>query len=828
MPGFDRFTDGAQEIVTHAYEVMMRHEHSQLDTEHIVVALLEQDEGLVHTVLQDLHADTEVLKQRLDDVLKAGARAASSGGMRPQQVYITPRVKRLMDRSSEEAVRLGDEFISTEHLMLAVLSDGDSAAARILSEAGVNHKTFDEALSRARKGETTAPSRQTTWKTLEKYSRDLTLAAREGRLDPVIGRDEEIMRVLQVLSRRTKNNPVLIGEAGVGKTAIVEGLAQKIVTGDVPETLLNRHILSLDLGAMVAGARFRGEFEERLKSVLEEVQKAKGEIILFIDELHTVVGAGAAQGAIDASNMMKPALARGELQCVGATTLDEYTQHIERDSALERRFAPIFVEEPSVEDTISMLRGLKGRYEAHHRVEITDDAIVAAARLSDRYVRDRRLPDKAIDLIDEAASRLRIEMHSLPPNLKAMRVALTDLAQKEEDAGQERNYEAAAQLRSERLQLEIEFTAAKAAWQQEKGLDEAVGADEIAGIVATWTGVPVSRMQEAETERLLGMEDYLRERIVGQDEAIVAVSDAIRRARAGLKDPQRPIGSFIFLGATGVGKTELAKALAAFLFDDEDALIQIDMSEYSERHTVSRLVGAPPGYVGYDSGGQLTEAVRRRPYRVVLFDEIEKADPEVWNALLQIIEEGRLTDGHGRTVDFRNTVVVMTSNIGTSLADRKAGTLGFLGLSNNEEGQEQFSDRLSDSLKRTFRPEFLNRIDETIVFNVLSREDMVKIVDIQLKDIRERLAEQGIALEVTQAAKVWLADQGYDRNLGARPLRRALQRHLENPLSQRLLRGDFREGDTVSAEVNAEKAGLSFVKTQDATDSEAVADTQAA
>ncbi|MFO7697161.1 MAG: AAA family ATPase [Anaerolineae bacterium] len=827
MPGFDRFTDGAQEIVTHAYEVMMRHEHSQLDTEHIVVALLEQEEGTVHTVLHDLHADTEVLKQRLEDVLKAGARAAASGGLRPQQVYITPRVKRLMDRSSEEAVRLGDESISTEHLMLAVLGDGDSAAARILSEAGVSHRTFDEALSRARKGETAAPSSQTTWKTLEKYSRDLTLAAREGRLDPVIGRDEEIMRVLQVLSRRTKNNPVLIGEAGVGKTAIVEGLAQKIVTGDVPETLLNRHILSLDLGAMVAGARFRGEFEERLKSVLEEVQKAKGEIILFIDELHTVVGAGAAQGAIDASNMMKPALARGELQCVGATTLDEYTQHIERDSALERRFAPIFVQEPSVEDTISMLRGLKGRYEAHHRVEITDDAIVAAARLSDRYVRDRRLPDKAIDLIDEAASRLRIEIHSLPPDLKVMRVALTDLAQKEEEAGQERNYEAAAQLRAERLQLEIEFTAAKAAWQQEKGLDESVGADEIAGIVATWTGVPVSRMQEAETERLLGMEAYLRERIVGQDQAIVAVSDAIRRARAGLKDPQRPIGSFIFLGATGVGKTELAKALAAFLFDDEDSLIQIDMSEYSERHTVSRLVGAPPGYVGYDSGGQLTEAVRRRPYRVVLFDEIEKADPEVWNALLQIIEEGRLTDGHGRTVDFRNTVVVMTSNIGTSLADRKAGTLGFLGMS-GDEGQDQLTDRLSDSLKRTFRPEFLNRIDETIIFNVLSREDMVRIVDIQLKDIRERLAEQGLALEVTQAAKVWLADQGYDRNLGARPLRRALQRHLENPLSQRLLKGDFGEGDTVSADVNADKNGLSFGKEAVVSAAEASAGAQAA
>jgi ATP-dependent Clp protease ATP-binding subunit ClpC len=810
MPGFDRFTDGAQDAVTRAYEVMMRHEHSQLDTEHIVVALLEQEEGTVHAVLDELHADGDALKQRLEGVLKAGARTAATGGAHPQQVYITPRVKRLMDRSNEEAVRLGDEFISTEHLMLAVLSDGDSAAVRILNEAGVTHKAFSDALGRARKGETKSSGPQTTWKTLEKYSRDLTLAAREGRLDPVIGRDEEIMRVLQVLSRRTKNNPVLIGEAGVGKTAIVEGLAQKIVTGDVPENLLNRHILSLDLGAMVAGARFRGEFEERLKGVLEEVQKAKGEIILFIDELHTVVGAGAAQGAIDASNMMKPALARGELQCVGATTLDEYTQYIERDSALERRFAPIYVEEPTVEDTIGMLRGLKGRYEAHHHVEITDDALVAAARLSDRYVRDRRLPDKAIDLIDEASSRLRIAIHSLPPELRAMRIALADLAQKEEEAGQERNYEGAAQLRSERLQQEIEFTTRKAAWQQEKGLDESVGTDEIAQIVATWTGVPVRRMQEAETERLLGMEDYLRERVVGQDEAIVAVSDAIRRARAGLKDPQRPIGSFIFLGATGVGKTELAKALAAFMFDDEDALIQVDMSEYSERHTVSRLVGAPPGYVGYDSGGQLTEAVRRRPYRVVLFDEIEKADPEVWNALLQIIEEGRLTDGHGRTVDFRNTVVIMTSNIGTSLVDRKAGTLGFLGMA-GEEGQDQLNDRVSDSLKRTFRPEFLNRIDEAIVFNVLSRPDMVKIVDIQLKDIRKRLAEQGIGLDVTPAAKVWLAEQGFDRNLGARPLRRALQKHLESPLSQRLLRSDF-HADMILADLNADRTGLTFVK----------------
>ncbi|MGI6368265.1 MAG: ATP-dependent Clp protease ATP-binding subunit [Anaerolineae bacterium] len=809
MPGFDRFTDAAQDIVTRAYEIMMRHEHSQLDTEHIVVALLEQEEGPVHLVLERLGADPSDLCEQVERVLHESTRSAGSLGANPQQVYITPQVKRLMDRSSEEARALGDELISTEHLMLAALEDTSSTASRILNDHGVTHDAFANELKRSRGSDERETRPRVSWKTLEKYSRDLTQAARDGTLDPVIGRDDEIMRVLQVLSRRTKNNPVLIGEAGVGKTAIVEGLAQRIVAGDVPENLLNRHILSLDLGAMVAGARFRGEFEERLKGVLEEVQKARGEIILFIDELHTVVGAGAAQGAIDASNMMKPALARGELQCVGATTLDEYTEYIERDSALERRFAPVFVEEPSVEETIAMLRGLKGRYEEHHAVEITDHALVAAARLSDRYVRDRRLPDKAIDLIDEAASRLRIEMHSLPPELKAMRVALTDLSHREEEAGSDRNYELAAQLRSERLQMEIEFTARKAAWQQEKGLQESVGEDEVAHIVSQWTGVPVSRMQEAETARLLGMEDYLRKRIVGQEQAIVAVSDAIRRARAGLKDPARPIGSFIFLGATGVGKTELAKALAAFLFDDEDALIQIDMSEYGERHTVSRLVGAPPGYVGYDSGGQLTEAVRRRPYRVVLFDEIEKAHADVWNALLQIIEEGRLTDGHGRTVDFRNTVVIMTSNIGTSLADRKAGTLGFLGM-DNEEGHDELTDRVSESLKRTFRPEFLNRIDETIVFNVLTREDVIQIVDIQLAELGARLAESGIHLEVSSEAKVWLADQGYDRNLGARPLRRTLQRYLESPLSQRLLRGDLKTGDTVVAVVNTEGTGLSF------------------
>jgi ATP-dependent Clp protease ATP-binding subunit ClpC len=808
MMRFDRFTERAQEAAQRAAEIIQRYGHNQIDTEHILLGLIEQPQGVVGAILDNLKIDVNNLTERLDYILRTSPKANIFGGG-AGQIFITPRVKRIIDLANEEANRLKDDYISTEHIFLAILSERSTPAARLLEGAGVTRERVYEAIQQIRGGQrVTDPQAETRYRTLEKYSRDLTQAAREGKLDPVIGRDSEILRLIQILSRRTKNNPVLIGEAGVGKTAIVEGLAQKIATNDVPEILMGKRVLILDLGGMIAGSRFRGEFEERLKAVIEEIQRAQGEIIMFIDELHTVVGAGAAQGAMDASNMLKPALARGELQCIGATTLDEYHKHIEKDAALERRFAPIYVEEPSVDDTIEMLRGLRDRYEAHHKVRFSDDALVAAARLSSRYVTDRHLPDKAIDLMDEAAAKLRVALYSLPPELKVMKSEVERLTAEEEQAGLERDYERAAQKKAERLRIEQEFTQQRDKWENEHHLDEVVDVNDIASVVAQWTGIPVTQMMETEAVKLLHMEDRLHERIRGQDEAITAIADAIRRARSGLKDPRRPIGSFIFIGPSGVGKTELAKAIAWFLFEDEEALVRIDMSEYREQHTVSRLFGAPPGYVGYEEGGQLTETVRRRPYRVILFDEIEKAHPEVWNALLQILDDGRLTDGQGRVVDFRNTVLIMTSNLGTEFV-RRSGSLGFLQETGNAE-ERLAQEKIEKALKSTFRPEFLNRIDEIITFSHLSKEQMLEIVDLQMKEVRERLSEHNLQVELTPKARQWLADVGYDATFGARPLKRALQKHVESPLSVRLLGGEFSDGDKIIVDVDEQANALVF------------------
>jgi ATP-dependent Clp protease ATP-binding subunit ClpC len=807
MMRFDRFTERAQDAAQRSAEIIQRYGHNQIDTEHLLLALLEQPEGVIPQILERLTVNADLLAQRIDGILRASPKASIYGGG-TGQIFITPRVKRIIDLANEEANRLRDEYISTEHIFLAIVSEHNTPAARALSEAGISKERVLDAVKDIRGGQrVTDPQAESRYRTLEKYSRDLTQAAKEGKLDPVIGRDKEILRVIQILSRRTKNNPVLIGEAGVGKTAIVEGLAQKIATNDVPELLMGKRVVALDLGAMIAGSRFRGEFEERLKAAIEEIQRASGEIILFIDELHTVVGAGAAQGAMDASNMLKPALSRGELQCVGATTLDEYHKHIEKDAALERRFAPVYVDEPNVEESIEMLRGLRDRYEAHHKVRFSEAALVAAARLSNRYVTDRSLPDKAIDLIDEAAAKLRLALYSLPPDLKKLKAEITRVQAEEEQAGLTRDYEHAAQKKAERLRLETEFNGKREQWEDEHRLDDVVDENDIAEVVAQWTGIPVTQMMETESQKLLHMEDRLHERIVGQTEALHALSDAIRRARSGLKDPRRPIGSFIFLGSSGVGKTELAKALAAFLFDDEDALVRIDMSEYREQHTVSRMFGAPPGYVGYEEGGQLTEAVRRRPYRVVLFDEIEKAHPDVWNALLQILEDGRMTDGQGRAVDFRNTVLIMTSNLGTEYVKR-SGSLGFLRRGENGESDGSH-EKIEQALKSTFRPEFLNRIDEIIIFSPLKIEDMERIVDLQMKEIRSMLSEQGIAVELTEAARIWLAREGFDPAFGARPLRRALQKHVESPLSMMILEGKFKTGDTVVVDY-AEGQGILF------------------
>lgn len=801
----ERFTEQAKEILAASQSIASRYHHVQWDVEHILLALLEQENGLASQVLEKLGANVETIRKQVEDSLERAPKATYESA----QIYATPRIARLMDNAAREADRLKDDFISIEHLLIAIMAEDKGEAAKILKEFGIEQEKIYQALQDIRGGHRVdSPTAESRYRSLQKYGRDLTELARQGKLDPVIGRDDEIKRVMQILTRRTKNNPVIIGEAGVGKTAIAEGLAQKIAAGDVPDSLKNKKVVALDMGALVAGSKFRGEFEERLKAVMDEVRQASGEIILFIDELHTVVGAGAAEGAIDASNMLKPALARGELQCVGATTLDEYRQHIEKDKALERRLQPLFISEPSVESTIQMLHGVRPRYEAHHKIKIDDSALEAAAKLSQRYISDRFLPDKAIDLIDEAASKLRIDMESKPADIKELDAKIKHLQDEEEAASQRDDYQQAAELRSQRLQLEPERDKKEEEWRKEKKIDSVVDEETIAELVSKWTGIPVSRMLEGETEKLIHMEERLHKRIVNQEQAVSVISEAIRRGRAGLKDPKRPVGSFIFLGPTGVGKTELAKALAQFLFDDEDAMIRLDMSEFMEKHTVSRLIGAPPGYVGYEEAGQLTEAVRRRPFRVILFDEVEKAHPDVFNILLQILEDGRLTDGHGRSVDFRNTVVIMTSNLGTQEFQRQA-----IGFSRQEESEQQrLKSAVESELKRTFRPEFLNRIDDIIIFQPLTEEDLKKIIDLLIAEVEKRLADRNISLELNDEAKAWLLKEGYEPAYGARPLRRAIQRYVENPLSSRILQGEIKDGETVVVGVSDDVLNFSTKK----------------
>ncbi|HZP26965.1 MAG TPA: AAA family ATPase [Dehalococcoidia bacterium] len=789
----DRFTEQAQEVLAASQELVRKERHAQWDVEHVLLAMLDYQGGLAQQVLQQLKVDVAALRARVAEALAKAPKL----GYDVVQIYTTPRIVRALETANAEADRLKDEYVGVEHLLIAIADEREGEAAGILRQFGIDKEKLYQALAEVRGGaRVDSPRAESRYQALEKYSVDLTEAAKQGKLDPVIGRQEEIKRVMQILNRRTKNNPVIIGEAGVGKTAIVEGLAQRIVAGDVPENLKDKRLLALDIGAMVAGSKFRGEFEERLKAVMDEIKRSSGELIIFIDEIHQVVGAGGAEGAIDASTMLKPALARGELHCIGATTLDDYRQHIERDPALERRFAPVYVEEPSVEETIEILRGLRPRYEAHHKVNITDEALEAAARLSDRYLTERHLPDKAIDLIDEAASKHVIEAQSMSPDLRDLQERLAQLNTELEAVAQKQDFEAAARIKQEVAQLQSEYEERKAEWAREHTADMTVTEHDIAQLISSITGIPVSRMLEGESEKLLQMEERLHDRIVGQDAAITAVSDAIRRARAGLKDPRRPIGSFIFLGPTGVGKTELAKALAEYLFDDQDAMVRIDMSEYQERHTVSRLIGAPPGYIGYEEGGQLTEIVRRRPYQVILFDEIEKAHPEVFNILLQILEDGRLTDGHGNTVDFRNTVIIMTSNLGTEEFQRTG--FGFLQANKPSASEkEKLTSTVEKALRQTFRPELLNRIDEIIVFDPLTEDDLKRIVDILLGEVEERLEERHVELELTEAAKDALVKEGFDPVYGARPLRRTIERRIANPLSRRILANEIGEGERV-------------------------------
>lgn len=794
---FGRFTDRAQKVIVLSQEEARRLGHNVVGTEHMLLGLIAEGEGVAAKALLALGINIDKVRAEVEKIIGKGE-APTQG-----QIGFTPRSKRVLELAFDEARQLGHTYIGTEHILLGLIREGEGVAAQVLKNLGAEldemRKQVIELLGGPEVQGTKAPRKSKT-PTLEQFGRDLTEMAQEGKLDPVIGRDKEIERVIQILSRRTKNNPVLIGEPGVGKTAIAEGLALKIVANDVPETLINKRVVTLDLGSLVAGSKFRGEFEERLKKVMEEIRQS-GDVILFIDEMHTIIGAGAAEGAIDASNILKPALARGEIQAIGATTLDEYRKHVEKDAALERRFQPVMVDEPTVEETIVILKGLRDKYEAHHRVEISDEAIEAAATMSSRYISDRYLPDKAIDLIDEAASKVRLRGLVIPQELKELEAKLNEVKIEKESAIKNEEFEKAASLRDTEQKLQEEIINVRSSWKNNQGMSAAVVLEgDIADVVASWTGIPVAKIATEESERLLNLEEELHKRVIGQEEAIRAISQAVRRARAGLKDPKRPIGSFIFLGPTGVGKTELAKALANSLFGEDEAMIRIDMSEYMERHAVSRLVGAPPGYVGYDEAGQLTEQVRRRPYSVILFDEIEKAHPEVFNILLQVLEDGRLTDSKGRTVDFRNTVVIMTSNVGAHQIQREAG-IGFRISDDQRDQYTAMKEKVLEELKRTFRPEFLNRIDETIVFHALNKDHIAKIVDIMLKDLSGQLTERDIKLELTDAAKEKLVEEGYDQDFGARPLRRAIQRLIENPLAEEILKGKFADGSTVRVDV---------------------------
>jgi len=801
-------------VIMLAQEEARKLGYPYIGTEHLLLGLIREGEGVAARALAEIKIDPHKIRAAIEKMVEPG-----QGGGALVEVSFTPRAKKVLELSIDEARRLGHSYVGTEHILLGLIREGEGVAAQILTGMGADLERVRHLILQFLGGPGPAegvPGRaqqpaQTNTPNLDQYARDLTALSRDGKLDPVIGRNREIERVIQILSRRTKNNPVLIGDPGVGKTAIAEGLAQRISDGNVPEVLTGKRVIALDLASLVAGTKYRGEFEERLKKVLEEIRTA-GNIVLFIDELHTLVGAGAAEGAIDAANILKPALARGELQTIGATTLDEYRKHVERDPALERRFQPIMVEEPTVEETIAILRGLRDRYEAHHRVRITDDALESAARLSDRYIADRFLPDKAIDLIDEAGSRVRLQAFTMPPELKELEQRVEELRKEKEAAVAAQEFEKAAQLRDQEQKMRAELQSSLEDWRQQKGGDElVVDEQDIAHIISSWTGIPVKKLAEEETEKLLRMEDILHERVVGQDEAVKAVSRAVRRARAGLKDPRRPIGSFIFLGPTGVGKTELARALGEALFGDEDALVRIDMSEYQERHTVSRLVGAPPGYVGYDEGGQLTEAVRRRPYTVVLLDEIEKAHPEVFNILLQVLEDGRLTDARGRTVDFRNTVIILTSNVGVNLIQKET-KMGFVTVEDQAATYERMKEKVIGELHRTFRPEFLNRLDEIIVFHALTGAHIRQIVELMLQDVARRLEENEVQVEFSDEVKDLLAREGFDEKFGARPLRRTIQRRVEDRLSEELIRGAFKRGDRLLLDARDEEITVRTVE----------------